>query len=243
MAPEQWEGKPADTRSDIYAFGCVLYGMLTGKRVGQGPLAGLEAHPPALQSVVRTCLEKDSEERWQTVHDVKCALELTIGLATKEKRDWGWLAAASVLLGALAVWAVLHITQPQTPERVLRLDITPPEGSQFLFGVANGGMALSPDGRTEAYVAMANGRARSGSDRSTARRRGRSPAPISLTILSGLRITNPSASLGRGNSGVSKGAGAKRVTGFCPTNKKSGSARAEPSTNRELPTRGIPGVH
>jgi serine/threonine protein kinase len=46
MAPEQWEGKPADTRSDIYAFGCVLYGMLTGKRVGQGPLAGLEAHRP-----------------------------------------------------------------------------------------------------------------------------------------------------------------------------------------------------
>src|SRR5713226_6198401 len=73
MAPEQWEGKPGDARSDIYAFGCVLYEMLTGKRAAQ---ERTPVEPAALEGVLGTCLEKDPEDRWQSARDLKAGLEL-----------------------------------------------------------------------------------------------------------------------------------------------------------------------
>jgi len=100
MAPEQFEGKEADARSDIFAFGSVLYEMATGKRVFQGktqatliaailreeprPPSELQPMlPPALDRLIRTCLAKDPEERRQTVHDVLLELRWIVESGSK----------------------------------------------------------------------------------------------------------------------------------------------------------------
>src|SRR5262245_30041463 len=87
MAPEQIEGADADARADIFAFGCVLYEMVTGRRAFEGksqasviaailaaeppPIATLRpSAPPALDHVIRTCLAKDPDERFQSAHDL-----------------------------------------------------------------------------------------------------------------------------------------------------------------------------
>ena len=92
MAPEQIEGLEADARSDIWAFGCVLYEMLTGRRAFEGrsqasliasilerepaPLAELQPMtPPGLDRLVRTCLAKNPEDRFHTTHDLRLHLQ------------------------------------------------------------------------------------------------------------------------------------------------------------------------
>src|SRR5262250_415657 len=91
MAPEQLEGKEADARTDVFALGEVLYEMATARQAFAGktkasliaailsaeptPIATLQPMtPPALERLVRGCLEKDPDERWQTAHDVKLQL-------------------------------------------------------------------------------------------------------------------------------------------------------------------------
>ena len=88
MAPEQMEGAAADARTDIFAFGAVLYEMITGRRAFEGktqaslvgailkddppPVSQTEAvAPPALDHLVPTCLAKDPDARYQTAHDAK----------------------------------------------------------------------------------------------------------------------------------------------------------------------------
>jgi Tol biopolymer transport system component/DNA-binding winged helix-turn-helix (wHTH) protein len=77
------------------------------------------------------------------------------------KRSWRWWVAAAVALpvGTLGVWGVSHLRQSPVDERVLRLQIDPPPGSEFTFGTQAAGISLSPDGKTAAYIATDHGKA------------------------------------------------------------------------------------
>ena len=161
MAPEQWEGKPADARSDIYAFGCVLHEMLTGKRASrQGTADRTPVENAALESVIGTCLEKDPDDRWQTARDIKRALALPRVSVAPFRRTW-WPVAAALAVAILAAggWAVEHFrpAPPMTP--VLRYQIVAPRNGQLALGTNPnaGGIALSPDATTVAMVATVDG--------------------------------------------------------------------------------------
>ena len=102
MAPEQVEGKDADARTDIFAFGAVLYEMLTGRKAFDGksqasliaaimnvdppPLSTLlPITPRALDRLVQRCLAKDPDDRWQTAHDLLVQLRWIAGRGAKER--------------------------------------------------------------------------------------------------------------------------------------------------------------
>ena len=178
MAPEQVEGKPVDARADIFALGCVLYESITGNKAFGGnsaasaiasilkddpaPLTEFSsAVPPALDRVIKRCLAKDPEARWQNVRDLKYALadvaeqEPAVRPAGKG-RSWIVATAALALLAA-AGWVAAWRRQPVEEARSYRLSINPPAGSALSAGPNRGGPAMSPDGRTVAFVAVRNG--------------------------------------------------------------------------------------
>ena len=181
MAPEQIEGQDADTRADIWAFGCVLYEMLTGRRAFEGktqasliasilerqptPMAELQPMtPPALGRVVRTCLEKNPDNRFHTAHDLWLHLQWieeggsAAGLpapviAGRKRRTRVLVAAAAFATALVVVPATWWLKPAPTPRGVLtRFSI--PFGEENAF--SRGGrrvLAISPDGTTIAYIA------------------------------------------------------------------------------------------
>jgi hypothetical protein len=156
MAPEQWEGKPGDARSDIYSLGCVLYEMFTGKRM---PLQErLAVEPVAVESVVERCLRKEPDERWQSARDVRHALEMLASTAgTKETKPFPRIVTATVST-LLAVAALVIWWRQQAPkEHPIQFQVNPPRGAVFPSGVGGGGSAISPDGRGLAFVAASSG--------------------------------------------------------------------------------------
>ncbi|HEV2198667.1 MAG TPA: protein kinase [Bryobacteraceae bacterium] len=145
MAPEQREGKDCDARTDIYAFGCVLYEMLTGKRVGQDRTP---VEPPALESVLGTCLEKDPEDRWQSARELKHALGWAVGQAPPERvrrsRPLPWAVAAVMTVAAAGV-AGYFLTRPAPLALTSQFTVDSPPDTIFTNQFA--ATAISPDGR------------------------------------------------------------------------------------------------
>jgi len=176
MSPEQLQGREADGRSDLFSFGCVLYEMLSGKRTFEGQsaasvIAGILEREPAplnlaqpLERVIRACLAKDPDHRFQNALDVKRNLAWAIedpptSTEPRRRRWWIGATAAGLVLGALGgVWVVSHLRRPAPEERTLRLAIDPPPGGRFILGGARAGdPAISPDGKMAVYGAALNG--------------------------------------------------------------------------------------
>jgi len=181
MSPEQVEGKELDGRSDIFSLGAVLYEMLTGLRAFQGksqlsvasailekepaPISTVKPlTPPALDHVIRRCLTKDPEERWQTARDVGLELKWIAeagsqsGAAARLKEgnrnsQRPMTAALAVIAAAAMTLGVLYARRPAPDARVARAYIRPMPDSSFIFTGTAAGFALSPDGRLLAYVA------------------------------------------------------------------------------------------
>jgi eukaryotic-like serine/threonine-protein kinase len=152
MPPEQAEGRNSDSRSDIYAFGGVLYEMLTGSRPSESDAGVL---PEGLDRIVRRCLRRDPEERWQSAADLKENLEWLADARVKThsrwyKERWLWAAAAVFAVGAIYAW--LRPVSGSVPS--MTLTIVPPSGIT-LTEVGNGtsAPAISPDGSAVMYVA------------------------------------------------------------------------------------------
>ncbi|HTA48292.1 MAG TPA: protein kinase [Verrucomicrobiae bacterium] len=188
MSPEQIEGKEADARSDVFAFGAVLYEMVAGKRPFQGksqislassilesepePVSKLKPNtPPAFDHVVTTCLQKNPDERYQSAHDVKLELQwiaadksspaIAAAPPRSTARDRVMRSALMIFAIVLGIVAGSFLRAPVSPEGSIRTVINPPEKTTLnLTGDSAGPPVLSPDGSAIAFSATgADGKA------------------------------------------------------------------------------------
>jgi eukaryotic-like serine/threonine-protein kinase len=169
MAPEVLQGAEADGRSDVFSLGCLLHEMVTGRRAFEGktqlsvltailekepePVSQVQGiSPPAFDHLVKTCLEKNPEERFQTALDVKLQLKWIaergpqpLPAARRQRNMRYWLATAAILAAAVAITAAYFMFTAR-PGAVVRSSILPPSGTTFVtMAPAAGPPALSPD--------------------------------------------------------------------------------------------------
>jgi serine/threonine protein kinase len=174
MSPEQAKGKPADKRADIWAFGCVLYEMLTGTRAFDGndvadtlaailrsePNWDLPQAPRALVRLIQRCLVKDSRRRWQSIGDVRLDLDEIVARGQYDDADasahrpirtivWTSIVALAAITAAAIGW--MSHTTTTADQRVYRTTILTPG---VFTNVQAGRIALSPDGEQIAFAAL-----------------------------------------------------------------------------------------
>jgi Tol biopolymer transport system component len=189
MAPEQLEAKETDARTDLFAFGAVLYEMLTGRKAfegkSQGALIGAILHtdpppvsslqpvtPAILDRIVKKCLAKKPDERWQNAQDLASELKwiaeggtMPSGTVTPQSspRPFAWIALAAVTtLVAIALAVVLGVIhfRGAPHAQVVRSSLLPPPNSSFVpynFAVSPDGIRLAfvtvgPDGKNTLWV-------------------------------------------------------------------------------------------
>ena len=185
MSPEQAKGRGVDKRTDVWAFGCLLYEMLTGRRTFAGAdvsevLAGViksepnwEALPPelpvALRTFLRRCVQKDPRQRVQAIGDVRLAMEgafetvitqaaASVALVAQPAWRRALPVAAALLVGVLVTGLAAWSLRP-TPDvpRVTRLTIVQPAAQTLIRGRLIPVLALSPDGTQVVYLATTEG--------------------------------------------------------------------------------------
>ena len=177
MSPEQAKGKVADKRADVWAFGCVLYEMLTGRRAFTGDdisevLARVIKSDPnwdalpsdvplALRSFLRRCVQKEAKQRVRDIDDVRLAMEGafetmvsapsdTIGAVWQRSVSIAVAVLASLAVGGIAVWTLMRPAPP--PQPITRFPVVLPPDQQ-LSNPGRHQVAVSPDGTHLAYVA------------------------------------------------------------------------------------------
>jgi Tol biopolymer transport system component len=187
MSPEQARGKTCDKRTDIWAFGCVLYELLSGRQAFHGEttteiLAAVlrgepdwqalpETTPLTMRALLRRCLQKEINKRARDAGDARIEIEealaapvttdLTTAAPMKGIRTLGRraliLGLGALLLAAAVASLATWNLKPSPPQPVSRLVITLPLGQQ-MAGMENGpAVALSPDGTHLAYIARQGG--------------------------------------------------------------------------------------
>jgi Tol biopolymer transport system component len=176
MSPEQARGKPVDQRGDIWAFGCVLYEMLTGRRAFEGEDVSqtmarvierepdLTAVPVHVRRLLKACLEKDRRKRLHAIGDVHLLLESAAPPPTVAPRPRlamaGWIVGAAATVFAVAL-AVIHFRETPVESPTVRSTLLAPGNATFNADFTEGvGLhALSPDGKRIVFGARdADGR-------------------------------------------------------------------------------------
>jgi serine/threonine protein kinase len=177
MSPEQARGRSVDKRTDIWAFGCVLYEMLSGKQAFHGEdvtdiLAAVvraepdwQALPPAtplkVRDLLRRCLKKDKTLRLRDagdagieIHEILTAPATVDSAPPRPRAASPWIAAAAVLLIALAALSFVHFREVPLQQPSTRFQVSPPEKSVISM------FRLSPDGRKIVVAALSEGQNR-----------------------------------------------------------------------------------
>ena len=186
MSPEQARGKRVDKRADIWAFGCVLFEMLTGQRAFQAEnvpltlaevmrseldISSLPAEASlALRSALTRCLDKDPKKRARDIGDVLLAMDGAFGVPTEAPgrantpvRIWQRPKSALVVIGSVAVLGVLvgsSVSTLRTADEsgdVLRVTVVTPESAPVVLSNNGQELAISPDGAQIVYVGPAAG--------------------------------------------------------------------------------------
>lgn len=146
MSPEQWAGKVADERSDVYSFGCVLCEMATGRRPEEGRTP---VQPPALESIVAGCLAQDPEDRWQSARDIQRALALPVAPTTKLHSRGPLVAAAAFATVAVLALLMAWRASPSIDHPFMRFRVD--LGPDAIEGI-NMTASISPNGRRLAFI-------------------------------------------------------------------------------------------